>query len=295
MPPAEYRKLPCTLQTINVSGGEPFIRTDLVSVVESLHEVSPGARLVFSTNGYMTDRIVSTIAEIRRFHDRIGVGVSLDGTEATHDRIRGVEGIFSKARETIKKLKESGESDLRIAMTIMPENVSEIEAVFRMATAMDVEFTATVAHNSDIYFRKGDNVGISGVMGLEQGLRPVVLSQLKSRRIKDWYRAYHMSGLFSPDIRMRYVAKCEAGRKYVFIAPNGDVYPCNVLEEKMFNLTQVKSWDEGYTSDVRARIAGVVKACRRDCWMVCNTRSLILSHPLQASAWVLRNKINSRK
>jgi radical SAM protein with 4Fe4S-binding SPASM domain len=200
--------------------------------------------------------------------------------------------MYSRAVETLNRLKADGLHDLRVAMTILPENVSEVEEVFRMASQLGVEFTATVAHNSSIYFRKDDNVGMSSVADLRRFLRPVVLSHLKSRRVKDWYRAYHVAGLYSPEIRAKYVGECEAGRRYIFVAPNGDIFPCNVMNHKLFNLTEVESWAEGFSSAARRRANELVCTCGNDCWMVCNTRSLVISHPLRASYWVFTHKLS---
>ena len=50
------KKLPKMYFT-NITGGEPFIRDDLEKVVEELYKKSD--RIVISTNGFFTDRIIS--------------------------------------------------------------------------------------------------------------------------------------------------------------------------------------------------------------------------------------------
>ena len=49
------KKLPMMYFT-NITGGEPFIRTDLKEIVRELYKKSE--RIVISTNGFFTDRIV---------------------------------------------------------------------------------------------------------------------------------------------------------------------------------------------------------------------------------------------
>ena len=49
------KKLPKMYFT-NITGGEPFIRTDLKDIVRELYKKSD--RIVISTNGFFTDRIV---------------------------------------------------------------------------------------------------------------------------------------------------------------------------------------------------------------------------------------------
>ena len=57
------KKLPKMYFT-NITGGEPFIRTDLKDIVRELYKKSD--RIVISTNGFFTDRIVDLCKEFRR-------------------------------------------------------------------------------------------------------------------------------------------------------------------------------------------------------------------------------------
>ncbi len=51
-----------------MSGGEPFLRDDLPDVVRVMREACPRARVVISTNGLATDRIVAAVA-LQRYLD----------------------------------------------------------------------------------------------------------------------------------------------------------------------------------------------------------------------------------
>ena len=66
------KKLPPMYFT-NITGGEPFIRTDLKDIVRELYKKSD--RIVISTNGFFTDRIVDLCKE---FPD-IGIRISIEG------------------------------------------------------------------------------------------------------------------------------------------------------------------------------------------------------------------------
>lgn len=292
MGPEHYAKLPESLRTINITGGEPFLREDLVEVVQKIHSRVPGARFVFSTNGLMTDKILSDLQSIRRFHPKIAVGVSIDGIKETHDRIRGVPGLFDKAMATLSGLRTQGYDDLRIAMTLQQQNVGEVRKVYDMSRQSGVQFTITLAHNSDIYFMKSDNVPPDLTGSNSKGLDSVVESLLRSVSPKDWLRAYHTAGMYDSAIRRSFQSHCEAGRRYFFMAPNGDIFPCNVLDEPIGNLARAEDWEKAYA---RERIDGTrvsVRSCARDCWMVCNTRSLIISHPARVAFWIMRKRFS---
>lgn len=287
----EYAKLPRSLRTINITGGEPFLRSDLIELVHVMSKNLPNARLVFSTNGLLTERIVSTMEEIRGFHPNVGVGVSIDGRAALHDQIRGVTGMYDNALMTVKELKSRGFTDLRIGMTIIPENADEIPHIFEMSRELGIEFTTTVAHNSEIYFKKTDNIGLVSDRRIADPLRVLVRLQLQGYSVKDWLRAFHTNGIFDSDLRRNVATRCRAGKGYFFLAPNGDVFPCNVLNERIGNITQASEWNDLFTPETRRKVDNAVRDCRDDCWMVCNTRSMIKAHPVRVCAWVLKNKI----
>lgn len=291
MSPIEYTKLPHTLRTINVTGGEPFLRRDLLEVVRSIISSAPRSRLVFSSNGLLTDAIVDTMTAIRSYHPQVGVGISIDGTQSTHDRIRGVPGCYSKAIRTVECLRDEGFDDLRLGMTISESNVNQIHDVFQLSRDLGVEFTATVAHNSQVYFRKMDNQDFEAYKGRLRGLKEVIDAQVRSTAMKDWFRAYHLQGLIDDSIRDSYAGHCSAGRRYIFMSPNGEVYPCSVMGLSLGNLSDVRTWPDlfNHVSKMKARTA--VRNCRNDCWMVCNTRSLISTNPLRAAKWIMAKKL----
>ena len=56
--PEEYRRLPRTLRDVNITGGEPFLRDDIVDLVRVIDEHCNHPRIVISTNGFQRRRIV---------------------------------------------------------------------------------------------------------------------------------------------------------------------------------------------------------------------------------------------
>ena len=114
------------------SGGEPFMRTDLVDLAR--HTVQNGMRAVISTNGTLINR--DKACELRE----IGlsyVGVSLDGMEEVHDHFRGKKGAFREAMDGIKNCKEA---DLKVGLrfTMNRLNVDEIPKIFDLIEEYDI-------------------------------------------------------------------------------------------------------------------------------------------------------------
>lgn len=59
------KKLPKMYFT-NITGGEPFIRSDLKDIVRELYKKSD--RIVISTNGFFTNRIIDLCEELSLIH-----------------------------------------------------------------------------------------------------------------------------------------------------------------------------------------------------------------------------------
>lgn len=91
------RKLP-EMAFTNITGGEPFIRRDLPDIVRELYKKSD--RIVISTNGYFTDRIISLCREF----PKVGIRISIEGLQKTNDSIRGIPDGFKRGYGTLTTL-----------------------------------------------------------------------------------------------------------------------------------------------------------------------------------------------
>jgi len=115
---------------------------------------------------------------------------------------------------------------------------------------------------------------------------------LRSKRPKDWARAYFNYGLINYIYGNRRFLPCEMGQDGFFLDPSGDILPCNGMDEKrpMGNLKE-QAWDEIWNSKRAAETRRAVKGCDRNCWMIGSAAPAIWHHPVRPSFWVLRNKI----
>jgi 12,18-didecarboxysiroheme deacetylase len=106
------------------SGGEPVIRPDLVELAQ--FAVDSGMRAVISTNGTL---ITPDIARALKSVGLSYVGVSLDGTEGTHDRFRGTPGAFAAALQGIRTCRDLG-IKVGVRFTISRRNAADVPAIF---------------------------------------------------------------------------------------------------------------------------------------------------------------------
>lgn len=94
---------------IEITGGEPFLRGDVVEIARAFRESCKGLYLLTMP----TNSLCGTAAELRKIEEILSLGVpkvsitvSLDGYRELHDRIRGIPGNFDRAIAIFKGLKE---------------------------------------------------------------------------------------------------------------------------------------------------------------------------------------------
>jgi len=119
---------------VQLSGGEIFLRgRGLFRTLELTREL--GLAVLLATNGvwpHIRDR-VSFVRELAEFDHIIEVKVSIDGTRAFHDSVRG-KGTYDEAKRTLFDLAHQG-FNTRVNTTIFRESctVEQIEHVARLA------------------------------------------------------------------------------------------------------------------------------------------------------------------
>jgi len=286
----DYAKVPSSLKDINVSGGEAFMRKDVVDIVKVIHQKCGDPRIVVSTNGFRTAQIIAAMEELRKTIPNIGIGVSLDGIGETHNRIRGVKYAWENATETLRQLRERGFTNIRIGFTAMNENVHEMRRVYDMACEMGIQFTTTVAQNSDIYFSTQVNTDVAPD-NLYDALGYVMKGELLSYHPKRWLRAYFESGTLVFNREKRRILECRAGIDFFYLAPEGVVYPCLTIPSPMGDLkgrSFESVWESAQSAQVRREIAG----CEQ-CWMICTARSELKKNLPRALGWIAREKLRS--
>mgnify|MGYP006282621309 CR=1 FL=1 len=282
--PEDYRWLPRSLVSINVSGGEPYLRDDLPDVVRVMRETCPRARVVVSTNGLAPARI----AEMTRRMPGVAVRVSLDAAGALHDEIRGVPGAYESVLETVRSLREVGVRDLGLAATSTEEHASELPKVRELAGRLGVAFIASAAHSSPIFFGEHETERPSS----DEAARvfgELLREDLASKRPRDWARAYYWRGVIDYVRGRRRRLPCRAGTDFFFLDPRGDVYPCNIGGTRMGNIR------DGSFAELRRRTRDVVNeavsTCPHQCWMVCTVTPPMRRRPVGPAAWIAGAKL----
>lgn len=276
------KKLP-EMYFTNITGGEPFLREDLSEIVRELYKKSE--RIVVSTNGYFSDKIIKLCEEF----PNIGIRISIEGLEETNNNIRGLENGFNRGLETLKKLVEMKHPDIGIGMTVQDKNAKEIVKLYDLANELNMEFATASLHNS-FYFVENNNIIYDRLMVAKE-FENLINKLLKSKSPKKWFRAYFNHGLINYIFSQKRLLPCDMAFDTFFIDPYGDVMPCNGTKEKeiMGNL-KLQDWDELWNSNEAKEIRNKVRKCNRNCWMIGSVSPAMHKYIAIPLIWVIRHK-----
>jgi len=286
----QYKKLPTSLCDINISGGEVFLYTKLPELVKLIKERCPKAKIVLSSNGFMSEFIEQQMKKILAIDPKIGVALSLDGVGEMHEKIRRIPQAFDKVMDTLSRLQALGMKNLRLAFTVLPENVSHYGKVYNLAREKGIQFTSAFAQSSEHYFGGKKNENHPDALELKKQFAYVISQELKSWNLKRWARAYFAYGLYKFGSQTEQVLSDDPGKRFFFMDPAGLVYPSVIDNFVMGDLTQANSWDDLWQSERANEARKMTHEHGKPVWMICTARTAIKKHPFRVGWWVVRNK-----
>lgn len=281
------RKLPRMYFT-NITGGEPFLRDDLPEIVRELQKKSD--RIVISTNGFFTERIL----DLSREFPEVGIRISIEGLEQTNNAIRGLEDGFNRGYTTLKRLVEMGRKDVGFGVTVQDTNAPDLLPLYRLAEELNLEFATASLHNS-FYFVKTGNIIHDRPM-VAGHFETLVNELLRSNSPKKWFRGYFNHGLINYIYGGKRLLPCRMGFDSFFIDPYGDVMPCNGTREKLVlgNLN-AQEWEQLWNSPIAGAARECVKHCSRNCWMIGSASPAMRRQIWRPALWVAVHKLRPGK
>lgn len=219
---------------LTLTGGEPLVHPDLMRLLDVLADGRDRFSFALLSNGHLIDKIRAR--HLASLGPRY-VQVSLEGTAATHDRIRG-PGSFNRVLRAIGEL-NSVRIPVMISFTAHRGNFREFPAVAQLAQELGVTRVWT-----DRLIPRG-----AGTQGVNGSLTPAetreYIELLKSarqtarRRWPWWPRkrtevAQHRALQFLGGEGRPY--RCVAGESLLALLPNGDLLPCRRMPIRIGNV-----------------------------------------------------------
>ncbi|HUI96452.1 MAG TPA: radical SAM protein [Xanthobacteraceae bacterium] len=137
---------------ISIIGGEAFVRKDWLAIVRAIRD--HGIDCTMQTGGYkLSAETIDAAADA----GLQGIGVSIDGLEALHDRLRGVPGSYREAVRVLEHCRRIGlvaSVNTQITASAMPELAALMDAIIAAgARYWQVQLTVAMGNavdNADI-------------------------------------------------------------------------------------------------------------------------------------------------
>jgi AdoMet-dependent heme synthase len=216
--------------SFNITGGEPFLRRDLFTVLEELKR--RGFDTYILSNGTLISREkAKTLAEL----SVKGVQISIEGPQDIHDSIRGA-GSFSSSLKGIRNLHDAG-IELTLNTTLSDMNALYFMDIIDLASSLGVK-----------------RLGFSRLVPSGGG-KQLLSSMLKKEAVEDLYRkifsldtgdlqivtgdpvASQLRNPSAEDAASPWpTGGCAAGVSGLTVLPDGTITPCRRLPVPIGNI-----------------------------------------------------------
>lgn len=231
------------LAELDVTGGEPFLRDDLLEFMENVCKLKAGnlgrlRSVAVTTNGFLTDRVVPTTGRIAEEMRRAGldlvVVLAMDGIGEIHDRIRNFNDGWKRLAATIDGLtglrRTSPNLIIGLKTTILPVNVDELDGIARFANEHGL---FTIISPCIVTEGRYANAELGDSLKFTPEQVEKMIRFFESPAF-EW--SYHRLGLLDLLKRGALEKPCSAGFNYFFIRSTGDVRPCPLKNETLGNI-----------------------------------------------------------
>ncbi len=217
---------------ITVTGGEPFARRELMTLLELFAERRHLFSFALLTNGTFITKGVA--AQLRELSPRF-VQVSIEGDQETHDRIRG-QGNFEQVVAAIRHLVKA-RVPTSISFTAHQGNFREFPQVAQLGRKLGV---TRIWSDRLIPCGGGLDMNVLTPAETEEYIGLMAQSQRRLARWRRWHgvevgmwRALQFLG---SDKRPYH---CTAGDTLITVQPNGDLLPCRRMPIVVGNLLEM--------------------------------------------------------
>ena len=206
---------------IKFLGGEPLLSPDIDDLADEV--IRLGMRAAMVTNGFLIPEKIETVRKLSE------IVISIDGDEQSHDRQRGA-GSWKRAMAGIELCAREG-LDFFLSAVVTRASAGEIPWLLETSARLGVMVNFQIPQfNPEMY---GDRARatlpetaeirriVAEIIAAKEGGAPVLFTTRSYRRTLEW-----------PDFGVERTERpgspspCTAGRYFLQIEPNGDLYPC---------------------------------------------------------------------
>jgi len=222
--PADYRRYMDVLRpgVVQVSGGEPLLRPDLVEIVRNIKSPSGLPYTILVSNwSLMTKERYQALREagINQF------SVSLDFPDERHDDFRQLPGLYKHLSELMPALAALGHDDIVLNNCITSENVAYINACADKARewGVNISYSAYTPRRTgcrDYFLTAPEQLDIlrrelAGIKSRMDGSNWVVNAKSTLEATQRYFEDGKAAG-------------CKAGLRFLVVTSDGSLQPCSM-------------------------------------------------------------------
>lgn len=291
----ELENLSKSLKQLNrliVSGGEPFLRNDLVKICKIFFKNNKVDELAIPTNGLLSKQIAKTTEKIMANCPGINlmITISIDGPPEINDQIRGVKDSYYKCLKTyhlLTKLKEKYKQlRIHVTTTVSKYNYQYLDELIELIKKDMPELSS---HNFEL-IRNRHSEYSSDLPTLKQCLNFQKKHEELVKKTKKHFSESRIKSLISIpiknykfDLLINILKKreqpltCLAGKIIGMVNEVGDVFLCELLP-KVGNIREKNFKDAWYSKEAEKQRKMIAQ---RKCWCThsCFQGTNILYHP----------------
>ena len=206
---------------IKFLGGEPLLHHDLPELVSIAR--GHGMRTAIVTNGFLVPQRMDLM---KQFDEIV---ISIDGSERAHDAQRG-HGTWKKVMAAIDACANAG-LDFFLSAVVTRDTVAEVDWLIATARRYGVSVNFQIPQfNPEMYgpgakqwMPEPDDIRklIGKIIQAKESGAPVLFSSRSYGRTLQWEDFSR-----ERDVRPGEASPCTAGKYFLQMEPNGDIYPC---------------------------------------------------------------------
>ena len=268
---------------ISLTGGEPFLRTDLGEIVS--YAASKGIIVQVSTNGTLPLSYYQKVLDM----PLKSIGISLHSHQAsTHEQINGLPGSWEKTVRTIRYLHDNGIS-VHICSVISPINFHEAKDIVRFCVnELNVEVglqPAVIGSSDDGYAFRGKTPELNTkleISAIQNEIQTIPLNRVNRTR-------HFMKNAFNILAGKGPTWNCEAGKLFLDVMPDGQVGLCQDILCG-FNLLDGDYYERLHNEDFKTFRKNAIARCKNCVYSCYYDLQNILQNPFSGVDILLRNR-----
>lgn len=264
---------------LDVGGGEPFLRKDLPEILASFDT----RVLHIPTNGSMGEKTLEAVRRIRAHSSAdLGISLSLDGLQATHDKVRNQPGNWNQIWETFEELRKIQGIAVYINTVLMDQNEAEILELMDYVWNHRPDFHAIAILRGGPVAPRTTTPELNRLRRLGPKIHQRIAryethSNPLMRRVSRNYHRYLWKISLQTLEQRTQVLPCLAGSAHQVVWANGDVASCEMLPP-VGNLLK-QNWSEIQASSAMRSQRASIRAKECHCTHNCALFDSIMFRP----------------